>query len=50
MIKKIYLIELDGKCIRTIYSDKQVKVGTYISSEFWLGKKMNGGIVTKVFK
>ncbi|MBR4316263.1 MAG: hypothetical protein IKP65_04745 [Alphaproteobacteria bacterium] len=48
-MKKIYVVQIDGKRIRTIPTDKKIIVGTKVNEENWLGKKMNGGYVTKVY-
>lgn len=46
---KTYVVQIDGKMIRTISSDKKIIVGTKINEENWLGKKINGGYVTKIY-
>ena len=47
---KTYIVQIDGKRIRTITSDKKIIVGTKINEENWLGKKINGGYVTKIYQ
>lgn len=46
---KTYVVEIDSKIVRTIKSEKIIKVGNIIPDEMWLGKKMIGGVVTKIF-
>lgn len=46
---KTYVVEINSKVIRTIKSEKIIKVGDLAPDEVWLGKKMIGGIITKIY-
>ena len=50
MTKKTYVVEIDNKNVRTILTDELIHVGTIIEDEIWLGVKIKGGKVTKVYK
>lgn len=50
MESKIYIVQLDTKNIRTVKSTEIIHVGTIIEDEIWLGAKIKGGKVIKVFK
>ena len=47
---KLYIVEIDKIHVRTLITDKEVKVGKLIPEENWLGRIIPGGIITKVFK
>ena len=46
---KTYVIEIDHRRVRTIFADKRPKVGEFIPETIWLGVKLAGGIITKIF-
>lgn len=50
MESKIYIVLLDTKNIRTVRSTEIIHVGSIIEDEIWLGVKIKGGKVIKVFK
>ena len=49
-MKKLYIVQLENKNIRTIVSDEPIRVGTIIEKEVWLGQTIKGGKVIKIFK
>lgn len=50
MTRKVYVIEIDNKNIRTIFTDELIHVGSIIEDDVWLGVKIKGGKVTKIFR
>ena len=50
MNKKIYVVELDNKCIRTIISTDLLHIGSIIEDQDWLGTKIKGGKIIKIFR
>jgi len=49
-MKKTYVVEIENKRIRTVFAEKPIRVGDLVSTEIWLGYKIEGGIVTKVYR
>ncbi len=49
-MKKCFIVEINGKHVRTIFSETNIKIGSICPTEDWLGHEMIGGIVTKIFK
>jgi len=48
--KRTYVVQIDNKNVRTIITDELIHLGSIIEDEIWLGVKIKGGKVTKVFR
>lgn len=48
-MSKTYVVQIDNGHIRSMRFENPVKVGQYIPDEVWIGQKVKGGFVKKVF-
>lgn len=47
--KKTFIVQIDNKNVRSIFTDELIHIGSVIEDQNWLGRKIKGGKVVKVF-
>jgi len=49
-MRKVYVVQLDSKAVRSIITREDYKVGDIIEDEIFLGQLIRGGKIIKIFK